>query len=532
MPNFQPITLPNNNITEKPKTVVDIKLEDYIPEARKLLTDAGNDVGKQSEAIVDIVRNMMAYDNAVKMKKFLDVLAKEFKIPKGDFTVAIKEAQADQKAAETTETEGSPQISRVEKFIKTKYQVYFNLIANKFMYREKEDKEFRELIIDNIYRDLQKSHIRYSISDLKSLFKSDFIMKKNVFVDYFENLPAWDGVDHIEKLSSYVHVQEISRTSNERERYNNMFKKMFVRSVACSLEADFNKQCFTFVHEQQNSGKSTFMRWLCPPALEDYYTENIGTSKDDLIALTENFIVNIDELSTLSKYDINALKSVMSKHKVKVRLPYGDRPEILQRRCNFVASTNRLEFLNDETGSVRWVCFLLDRINWDYMKDMDINKIWSQAYHLFSNTNFDYQLTPKEIDENEHANKTFLIRSPEMELIQKYIEPSTKEDFDKIVETLGREQDEIKFMSATEVLTMLSTSSGSHIKLSSVNVGKSLKILGFVQFAEYRPELGMSIKGYFVRKKKENEDAPGVLEIKAASLQEVRKENKQADLPF
>lgn len=531
MPNLQPITLPKQKPAE-PATVVDIKLEDYIPEARKLLTDAADDVGKQAEAIVEIVRSMMAYENPVKMMKFIDVLAKEFKIKKGDFTVAIKVAQAERKAAETTETEGSPQISRVEKFIRTKYQVYFNLIANKFMYREKEDKEFRELIIDNIYRDLQKSHIRYSISDLKSLFKSDFIEKKNVFVDYFENLPAWDGVDHIEKLSGYVHVQEISRTSNEQARFNTMFKKMFVRSVACSLEADFNKQCFTFVHEQQNSGKSTFMRWLCPPALEDYYTENIGTSKDDLIALTENFIVNIDELSTLSKYDINALKSVMSKHKVKVRLPYGDRPEILQRRCNFVASTNRLEFLNDETGSVRWVCFLLDRINWDYTKDLDINKIWSQAYHLFSETNFDYQLTPREIDENEHANKTFLIRSPEMELIQKYIEPATKEDYEKAVENIGRDQDEVKFMSATDVLTMLNTRSGSHIKLSSVNVGKSLKILGFVQISEYKPELGMSIKGYFVRKKMETEDAPSAYEMKNAPVDELRKEEKQLKAPF
>jgi hypothetical protein len=239
------------------------------------------------------------------------------------------------------------------------------------------------------------------------------------------------------------------------------------------------------------------MRWLCPPALEDYYTENIGTSKDDLIALTENFIVNIDELSTLSKYDINALKSVMSKHKIKVRLPYGDRPEILQRRCNFVASTNRLEFLNDETGSVRWVCFLLDSINWNYNKEIDINKVWAQAYHLFKNTEFDYQLTSAEIDENEEANKTFLIRSPEMELIQRCLIPATKDDYDK--DPHEPQHKEIKFMTSTDILKGLSAKSHSNIKLSTVNIGKSMKMLGFEQHSHFMTDMGMSIKGYFLK---------------------------------
>ena len=121
----------------------------------------------------------------------------------------------------------------------------------------------------------------------------------------------------------------------------------------------------------------------------------------------------------------------MQRPTVKVRLPYGERPELLKRRCNFVASTNRMEFLNDETGSVRWVCFWITKIDHDYSKKIDINKVWAQAYHLFKETNFNYQLTPAEIEENEQANKTFIIRSPEMELIQKFMIPATKEEHDE-----------------------------------------------------------------------------------------------------
>jgi len=500
MTNYQPITLPSRSITTNEEPVTDRKIEDYIPTARTVLKEAGEDPSLQIEAIVQVVNDMLAFNNRVKMMKYIDVLSKEFKIKKADWDIALKDAKdvrREKEEEDKTSIESSPLVSRVEAYILKRWDIYFNIISNKFMYREKGDPEFNEMNLDNIYRELQKSHLKYSLSDLKSLMKSDFTSKKNVFIEYFENLPPWDGVDHIEKLSGYIHVQQINTAWDEQLRFNLMFKKMFVRMAACSLEIGWNKQCFTLVHEKQNSGKSTFLRWITPPALEDYYTENIGTSKDDLIALTENIIVNIDELSTLSKYDINALKSVMSKDRIKVRLPYGDRPEILKRRCNFVASTNRLEFLNDETGSVRWVCFLLDYIDWDYNKHVDINKVWAQAYHLLSKTDFEYQLNAAEIKRNEEANKTFLIRSPEMELIHKFFVPASKEQHNS-----GKHG--VEFMTASEIVTYLQSRIHGNIKLSVVNVGKSMIMLGFNREERYIVEMQFSVKGYYLRKLEED----------------------------
>jgi len=497
MTNYQPITLPSKSVIKEEEPVTDRKIEDYLPRAREILQDAGDDPGMQIEGIVEIVNEFILFNNRVKMMKYIDVLSREFKIKKADWDIAIKDAKDVRREKEEDDKnniETSPLVSRVEAYILKRWDIFFNIISNKFMYREKGEPEFREMNLDNIYRELQKAHMKYSLSDLKSLMKSDFSIKKNVFIEYFQTLAPWDGQDHIEKLAGYIHVQQINKASwDEQQRFNNMFKKMFVRMAACSLEIGWNKQCFTLVHEKQNSGKSTFLRWITPPALEDYYTENIGTSKDDLIALTENIIVNIDELSTLSKYDINALKSVMSKDRIKVRLPYGDRPEILKRRCSFVASTNRLEFLNDETGSVRWVCFLLDYIDWDYNKDIDINKVWAQAYHLLMKTDFEYQLDADEIKRNEEANKTFLVRSPEMELIYKHFAPALKDDFEK--GEFG-----VEFMTASDIVTYIQNKIKGNIKLSVVNVGKSMIMLGFKRAEMYKAELQFAVKGYFIRK--------------------------------
>jgi predicted P-loop ATPase len=231
-----------------------------------------------------------------------------------------------------------------------------------------------------------------------------------MFNEYFKNLPTWDGIDHIGKLAKYLKVHEIPEL-NEVDRLDRIFRKTLVNMVACSLETGTKKQCFTLVHDKQNSGKSTFLRWLCPPKLANYYSEAVGLSKDDLIALTENFIINIDELSTLSKVKLNSLKSVMSKDFVKVRLPYSERPEILQRRCNFVASTNSLEFLQNESESNHFICFFLSSIDWNYKSEIDIDKVWSQAYHLFKLTNFDYRINPLEQIENNTIRNIFLSKS-------------------------------------------------------------------------------------------------------------------------
>ena len=107
--------------------------------------------------------------------------------------------------------------------------------------------------------------------------------------------------------------------------------------------------------------------------------------------------------------------------------------------------------------------------------------------------------TKNEIVENENANKTFLIRSPELELIQMYLTPGNKSLYESAPE-------KVEFMTATEILTYLNEKNRSNIKLTNVNVGKSLKMLGFQRDSYYESEQQMSLKGYFVIKKKNQEN--------------------------
>ena len=367
-----------------------------------------------------------------------------------------------------------------EQYLKERYIIRYNVVSNKFEYKEKDAEYYKELNENNLFIRLQKDNINISLNHLIALLKSDFVIEFNPFRSYFEKLPEWNGdTDYIKELTEFLHTPD-------KKRLEKHFRKWVVRTVKTAIDdAYHNKQALVFVSNKQNSGKSTFCRFLCPKELSDYIVENIGTDKDSLIAITENFLINLDELSTAEKNEINAFKSMFSKDKVKARLTYDKRASVHIRRSSFVGSTDRWEFLTDENGSVRWLCFDITYIDWEYSRKFSIDLLYSQAYHLLTKTKFKYELSSEEIAENERINKRYQVSSPERDLIQQYLLPATEEDG--------------QFMTATDVLEMINNH--TTINLSPERIGKELKFLGFNRTYQYQN--GNNRYGYFVQEIKQ-----------------------------
>ena len=321
------------------------------------------------------------------------------------------------------------------------------------------------------------------------LLKSDFVKKFNPIEDYLKNLPVWDGKDTISELGKYVQAKN-------PERFIKHLKKHLVRSIACSLSKSvFNKHCFV-LFSKQNDGKSSFIRWICPPALQQYYTEHLPLGdKDALEALASNFIINFDELARLSKFEIGQIKSIISQLTVKFRAAYERKPKLFYRICNFWGSTNSKEFLTDETGSVRWLVFEMKSIDWQgYLQHIDINQLWAQAFALY-NSKFDYQLTRDEITENEQVNEEHQVNSPEYELIQDLYTPATEKEF----ETPGNLN--VHFKNSTGIALRLADKYGNSIRFSSVVVGKAMKRLGHEPVKRWDSINQKQAHGYYLKEK-------------------------------
>ena len=374
-----------------------------------------------------------------------------------------------------TDTAGKTIFDRTLKYLNSKYSLRYNTISLEFEIKRTSDKQWSDLNLNSLFIELTQSGIDIPINKLEILVRSHLISQYNPISEYFENLEDWDGEDHIKNLCSYV-------KTNDDNAFLYHMEKWFTRAVLCALEKEkINKHCLVLANTIQNSGKSTYLRFFIPRKLMNYLSEDIGLDKDSRIKLCKNLIINLDELSILAKADINSLKAFISKTHINERLPYARKAEYLERICSFVGSTNKTDFLTDESGSVRWIIFeVTEKINFNYSLEIDIDKVWSQAYfNAYKREGFNPELTLADISENEKRNERFTQMTLEQEMVNKFFEPS-----DNLEE----------FKTATEVMMDLSTQG---IRLNHLKIGRALSSFKFPRVKHPQRQ----IYGYIIRLK-------------------------------
>ena len=388
----------------------------------------------------------------------------------------------------TSKQQGNDIFSVTENYLTKKYDLRLNTISFEVEIKEKKEVDYLDANLNNLLRELTKANININDNKMKTLVKSDYVPKYDPFEAYFRSIGELYNPtklvgkklvnnDYIKELTDFVTLKD----ETQRPAFEKMFRKMLIRCVACSLGKKFNKQCFVLVSPKQNIGKTTFIKFLCPPSLMRYYTEEMSFDKDGLIALSSNFMINLDELSVIAKQDLKVLKTYFSKDLVKVRAPYDAKAQSVKRRCNFFASTNDDDFLSDPTGSVRWVAFHIDNIDFAYSKKINIDMIWAQAYSLYFG-GFCGELTKEDLNDNETRNKEFTHVSSEQDYLQRYCRKSeSREDF----------------YSATEVHELLEVKSAK--KLNKFLVSKAIKTLGYERISQRKGEDNQPIWGYLVK---------------------------------
>jgi predicted P-loop ATPase len=377
---------------------------------------------------------------------------------------------------------------RIKKYISDRYEFRRNLVSLDVEAKRRSKNATWQILNENdLFCELMEAGYTGVESPTIALIKSSFVKDYDPLLEYFQSLPKWTDQqpDYITQLANYVKAKD-------REWFNRQFKKMLIRSVACAIgRIPFNKHCFV-LKSGQNDGKSSFIRFLCPPRLADYMTDFIDMeSKDGRIALCQNYIINLDELSVFSRSDVKKAKALFTFEKIKERLPYDRKATTIKRRASFIASTNEDEFLVDETGNVRWLVFEIEGIQHDnggakgYNANIKIDLVYSQAYSLMM-SGFEMHLSKEEIAKSERNNQSYQIATVEQELIQKYFAPGSKED------------GESTFMNATSIMAVLQ----ENIKttLNKVPVGRALKILGFEQTQKHDRRTNYQVKGYYVRR--------------------------------
>jgi predicted P-loop ATPase len=330
---------------------------------------------------------------------------------------------------------------------------------------------------------------KFSMNDLVSLLKSDFVPVYNPFKEYFEGLPKWDGItDYIGKFSEYVKAEH-------PEFFYTMLKKMLVRTILCGLEGKENRYVFVLYSKEQNIGKSTWIKFLAP-LKNRYFSEGVldGT-KDSYLRMGQILIWSLEELASLNTLEINKLKHIISLSIIVERPPYEPGDIVVMRRTSFFGSTNRPEFLSDVTGNTRWLILKINDIDFKYSEEVDITQVWSQAYALYLQK-FDCTLTQKESELQASINQEYEVTYAESDAVAAYLTRCRKDNPKTVFMTV---RDILDYLhEQTTISVELGHSTVNPIKLSNYGVVKALTAGDFVRDRQYIK--GKQYRGYYVIK--------------------------------
>ena len=364
----------------------------------------------------------------------------------------------------------------VEQFLTDNYQFRRNILNGKVEYltinAEQSDSQpvWRTLTpeaLNSIVRKAKQEQITKNSpkTDIQEVIYSDATPGYDPISEFLMHLPKWDGQNHLAKLFS-----RLPGISSEQLDFLVIW---FRSAVAHWLQKDklhANESVPTLIGSQ-GCGKSTFIARLLPPELQEYYLDHLNLSNkfDKEMALTNNLLVNLDELDAIRPSQQAALKQTLSKIKVNGRTIYGSSQQDRPRYASFVATTNNPHPLSDVTGSRRFICIEIpDGQYIDNAGEIDYEQLYAQLVYEVNELKAPYWFTNEQVARIQALNQNY----------------TDEKDITEIIEACFRKPNEgekVKAMNCTQMLELISKEYPSLKKTVStkVHLGLAMKVLGF-----------------------------------------------------
>ena len=363
----------------------------------------------------------------------------------------------------------------VEQFLSDNYLFRCNELNGKVEFKTRNDEaaDYRvltEKALNSIILRAQREEICEKGSpktDIIMYVNSEEIPLFNPIQSFLNQLPQWDGQNHVARLFS-----RLPGISTEQQN----FLSIWLRSaVAHWLQMDtmHGNEVVPVLIGAQGCGKTTFLRRLLPQELREYYLDHLNLSNkfDKEMALTNNLLVNLDELEAIRPSQQSALKQTLSKNKVNGRPIYGRAQEDRPRYASFVSTTNNQHPLTDATGSRRFICLSTPKGQMiDNAGNINYEQLYAQVLHEIRELQAPYWFNNEEVVRIQELNLNFM----------------EQKDLSEIVDVCFRkplEGEHVKSMSTTEMLTIMQQEYPS-IKIDVKNkayLGRVLKSLDYVR---------------------------------------------------
>jgi len=276
-------------------------------------------------------------------------------------------------------------------------------------------------------------------ADITMYVNSEEVCLYNPVQAFLNGLPQWDGQNHVARLFS-----RIPGISSEQLAYLSIWLRS---AVAHWLQLDtmHGNEVVPVLIGAQGCGKTTFLRRLLPQHLRQYYLDHLNLSNkfDKEMALTNNLLVNLDELEAIRPSQHATLKQTLSKNKVNGRPIFGRAQDDRPRYASFVSTTNNPHPLTDATGSRRYICVTIPKGQFiDNVGNIDYEQLYAQVLHEIRVLETPYWFNNDEVARIQQLNLAYMQQKDIAEMVNACFRKP-------------QDGEKVKSLSTTEMLEMI-----------------------------------------------------------------------------
>lgn len=280
-------------------------------------------------------------------------------------------------------------------------------------------------------------------SALFSLIQADYGLKsRQDFADALKNVSmrnkfhpvrelldslTWDGKEHIRSLlPEYLGAEDSD--------YTYQVMRLWMLGAVSRVYKPGSKFDYTIILQgSQGIGKSTFLKLM---ALDDlWFNDSLDSLDSDkaVQSLTGSWIIELAELKSLARTagGVESVKRFLTATQDKYRIPYERRADTFYRQCVFAGTTNKDDFLQDETGNRR---FLI--IHTGFTKTSkslftpevmdDIKQAWAEAVHIWKNEDPELILPENCMQQAKELQEANMADDGKRGIIMDYLEGKTQ----------------------------------------------------------------------------------------------------------
>lgn len=197
----------------------------------------------------------------------------------------------------------------------------------------------------------------------------------NPVVDYLEGVRgSWDGVPRASSwLIDYLNVEDSKYT---RQVGRLMLDALATRALYPGCKFDY----VTIIEGVQGTRKSTLLQTLA----KGYFNSDNTSfeSKDSLAKLSRFWLIEMCELASLGKGDVESMKAMITRTEDSYRPPYAKVLVDVKRTSVFMGTTNDTEYLKDPTGNRRYLPIKQGPGEIDLEKFSGVvDQLWAEVMH-------------------------------------------------------------------------------------------------------------------------------------------------------